>query len=387
MRNVFLSLMLTFPKAANLLIKLMRRGKNGDPVKIDDYRTLAKKKLPYVLFDYIDAGACDEITITNNRNDFNNIYLRPLCLRDVSKLDLSIKILGKSFSSPVCFSPTAFHNLVDKHGEVSAANAAKYLNIPMIVSLMSSLALEDICRDSGNDNLWIQTYIFKDREITKSLIQRAEQSGYKALVMTIGCPTMGKRDRNIQNRFSLPKYIFAGNFSHKYSKNNFNNPIYAFSDAELDPSVTWKDIEWLRSITTLPLILKGIMNPIEVIPALDLEVSGIIVSNHGGRQLDTTVSTINILPKIAEVVSGRIPLFIDSGIRRGTDVFKAIALGADAISLGRPVLWALAVDNEKGVIKAIKLLIEELRIAMQLSGCSSLYDIRENSKIIIGNMC
>ena len=381
-----MNLILTFPKAANLLIKLMRRGENGHPVKLDDYRTLAKKKLPHVLFDYIDGGACDEITITNNRNDFNNISLRPLCLRDVSELDLSINILGKSFSLPVCFSPTAFHQLLDRHGELSAANAAKNLNIPMIVSLMSSLALEDICRDSGNDNLWIQTYIFKDREITKSLIQRAEQSGYKALVITIGCPTIGKRDRNIRNRFSLPKYISAGNFSRKNAMNDFNNLIYTFSEAELDPSVTWKDVEWLRSITTLPLILKGIMNPIDIMPALDLQISGIIVSNHGGRQLDTTVSTIKSLPKIAEAVSGRIPLLIDSGIRRGTDVFKAIALGADAISLGRPVLWALAVDGGKEVINAVNLLVEELRIAMQLSGCSSLYEIRKNSKKIIDNL-
>lgn len=338
--------------------------------------------MPPDVFDYIDCAACDELTNDANQRDFDSIKLLPLCLRNVSRLDLSVKLLGQAFDMPIGFSPTAFHKLVHECGEVATANAAKSLQIPMIVSSMSSIALEDIAENSRNDNLWLQIYIFKDRALTKVLVERAEHANYKAIVVTTGCPVVGKRDRNIMSRFSLPNNILAANFK-KSSIVVHNNPIHSVDGAELDPSLTWKDIEWLRCNSRLPIILKGIMNPLDAAPALDLEVSGIIVSNHGGRQLDTTESTIRILPEVAGVVAGRIPLLVDSGIRRGTDVLKAIALGADAILLGRPVLWALAVDGEKSVVKAVKLLTEELGIAMQIAGCASLDEIRKNSVNII----
>jgi (S)-2-hydroxy-acid oxidase/4-hydroxymandelate oxidase len=351
-------------------------------VKLDDFRTVAKARISPAVFDYIDCGACDEITNDANLRDFDEIKLVPLCLRDVSRLDLSAKIVGQSFDLPIGFSPTAFHKLVHEAGEVATATAAKFLKIPMIVSSMSSVTLEDIAENSGNDNLWFQIYIFKDRAITKSLVKRAERSGYKGIVITIGSPVVGKRDRNIVNRFSLPENISAANFK-KNSSIVHNNPIHSFDGAELDPSVSWKDIEWLRCESPLPIILKGIMNPFDAAPALDLEVSGIIVSNHGGRQLDTTESTIRILPEMARAVSDRIPLLLDSGIRRGTDVLKAIALGADGVLLGRPVLWALAVDGQNGVVQAVNLLTEELRTAMQIAGCSSMHEVRKNSTQIL----
>jgi (S)-2-hydroxy-acid oxidase/4-hydroxymandelate oxidase len=194
------------------------------------------------------------------------------------------------------------------------------------------------------------------------LVERAERSNYKAIVVTTGCPVVGKRDRNIRNRFSLPKTILAANFK-KSSVVVHNNPIHSIDGAELDPSVTWKDIEWLRCNSRLPIIIKGIMNPLDVAPALDLNVSGIIVSNHGGRQLDTSESTIGILPEVARAVAGRVPLLV--------------------VLLGRPVLWALAVDGEKGVVDAVNLLTEELRVAMQIAGCSSLDEIKKNSTTIV----
>jgi isopentenyl diphosphate isomerase/L-lactate dehydrogenase-like FMN-dependent dehydrogenase len=352
------------------------------PVRIDDFRTLAKTRIPSEIFDYIDCGACDEITTRSNRRDLNEIHLLPLCLRNVGEVDLSIDLLGHSFSLPIGFSPTAFHRLVHEGGEVSTAKAASTLNIPMIVSSMSSIALEDVAGGSGNKNLWFQTYIFKDRELTKSLVQRAEKSGYKSVVVSTGCPVAGKRDKNIVNRFILPKDVVAANFRQRNVVVH-NNPIYSVDGAELDPSLTWKDIEWLRCNTELPIMLKGIMNPVDVAPALGLQVSALVLSNHGGRQLDTTESTIRILPEVAAAVSGRIPLLVDSGFRRGTDVLKAIALGADGVLLGRPVLWALAVDGEKGVVDAVNLLTDELRIAMQLAGCSNIDAIRKNSANII----
>jgi (S)-2-hydroxy-acid oxidase/4-hydroxymandelate oxidase len=303
-------------------------------------------------------------------------------MRDVSSLNLSVRLLGWTFDSPIGFSPTALHKIVHEGGEVATATTAKSLNLPMIVSCMSSIALEDIAGNSRDANLWLQIYIFRDRAFTKALIQRAEHSNYKAIVVTTGCPVVGKRDRNIRNHFSLPHDLRAANFN-KSSLVVHNNPIHSVEGAELDPSLTWKDLEWLRRNTRLPILLKGIMNPLDVAPALELEISGIIVSNHGGRQLDTTESTIRILPHIAEVVSDRVPLLVDSGIRRGTDVLKAVALGADAILLGRPVLWALAVGGESGLLKAINILTEELRIAMQIAGCSSIRLIRENAASIL----
>src|SRR6267378_3350800 len=243
-----------------------KTGTYKSPVKIDDFRTMAKARIPSEIFDYIDGGACDEITTRANRKELEDIRLLPLCLRNVRELDLSIDLLGHSFSFPIGFSPTAFHRLVHEGGEVSTASAARTLNIPMIVSSMSSIALEDVSLISGNEDLWLQTYIFKDRELTKGLVQRAENAGYKAIVVTTGCPVAGKRDKNILIRFKLPRDIVAANFKRKNVVVH-NNPIHSVEGAELDPSVTWRDIEWVRCNTQLPIILKGIMNPLDVGPA------------------------------------------------------------------------------------------------------------------------
>jgi isopentenyl diphosphate isomerase/L-lactate dehydrogenase-like FMN-dependent dehydrogenase len=352
------------------------------PVQIDDFRTLAKARIPSDVFDYIDCGAGDEITVRANRQDLDDIRLLPLSLRDVSEPDLSVGLLGRSFRVPLGFSPTAFHRLVHDGGEVATARAAKTVNVPMTVSAMSSIALEDVAVRSGHDDLWLQTYIFKDRAVTTRLVRRAEEAGYRCVVVTLGSPVPGKRDKNIANRFVLPTSVTAANFG-RCDVVVHNNPIHSVAGAELDASLTWHDIDWLRRNTALPIILKGLLNPLDVAPALDLGIAGIVLSNHGGRQLDTTMSTIAILPEIAAAVSRRVPLLVDSGFRRGTDVLKAIVLGADAVLLGRPVMWALAVSGERGVVDAVGLLAEELRIAMQTCGCASLRDIRRNAAAII----
>jgi isopentenyl diphosphate isomerase/L-lactate dehydrogenase-like FMN-dependent dehydrogenase len=352
------------------------------PVNIPDFMALAKARMPAAVFDYVECGACDELTKNANRRDLDAIRLVPLCLRDVAHVDLSANLFERSYPFPVGFSPTAFHRLAHPGGEVSSAKAARALGIPMIVSSMSSIPLEEIAQRSGNDDLWFQTYIFKDRGLTRELVQRAEGSGYKSIVITTGCPVPGKRDKNIRNRFALPGEVVAANIG-ATSRVVHNNPIHSAEGAELDPAVTWKDIDWLRSKTPLPIILKGVINPLDVAPALDLQVAGLILSNHGGRQLDTTESTIRMLPDVAAAVSGRVPLLIDSGFRRGTDVLKALALGADGVLLGRPVLWALAVDGERGVIGAVEILIEELRIAMQLVGCATVRALRSNAPHVI----
>lgn len=343
-----------------------------NPISVSDYRDLAKQRLQNEIFDFIDGAACDEITKQNNRDAFDKINLRPFCLRDVSHIEPSINLLGYNLHSPILIAPTAFHQLVDKLGEVSTAKAAKSCKIPMIVSSMSNKSLEEIATESTHDNLWQQLYIFKKRALTEALIQRAEQAGYKAIVITVGVPISGKRYRDIHNQFTLPSALSTGNF-----KSTANSDlIYDFTAGELDPSLTWRDIEWVQSLTTLPLILKGILNPLDAEEACRLKVAGIIVSNHGGRQLDTTEATINVLPDIIDTVAGRARVLLDGGIQRGTDIFKAIALGADAILLGRPILWALAVDGEKGVEALLTMLRNEFEIAMKLTGCCNVKEIR-----------
>jgi 4-hydroxymandelate oxidase len=353
-------------------------GATITPVALEDYRTLAHAAIPPDVFSYIDSGAGDEVTCRANRRDLDELAILPLCLRDVSQPTLELHALGCTFRSPIGFSPTAFHRLVHPEGEVATARAAKTLGVPMIVSAMSSVALEDVAEQSGNDNLWLQIYIFKDREVTRQLVERAERASVKAIVVSLGCPVPGKRDRTIRSGFRLPADVSAANFD-RSDRVDLNNPIHSVAGAELDASVTWLDIEWLRKITTLPIVAKGVMNPRDVAPALELELSGVMVSNHGGRQLDTTSSTISVLPQIVAAVAGRIPLFVDSGFRRGTDVFKALALGADAVFLGRPVMWALAVGGEAGVTAAINLLVDELRTTMQLAGCAGLADARRDA--------
>jgi len=334
------------------------------------------------VFDYIDGGAGDETTCRANRQDLDRLSLLPLCLRDVSTPKLAMSVLGRSMRFPIGFSPTAFHRLVHPDGEVATARAARTLDIPMIVSVMSSVALEEVAEKSGNENLWLQTYIFKDRELTRQLVRRAERAGFKAIVVSLGCPVPGKRDRNVRNGFRLPGEISAANLA-RSDRVDFNNPIHSVAGAELDPSLTWRDIAWVRDITALPLIAKGLMNPRDVAPALEVKLSGVMVSNHGGRQLDGTVSTIRILPEITKVVADRIPIFIDGGFRRGIDVLKALALGADTVFLGRPVMWALATDGEKGVGAMTNLLVEELRVAMQLAGCVGIAEMRRDAPYLL----
>jgi isopentenyl diphosphate isomerase/L-lactate dehydrogenase-like FMN-dependent dehydrogenase len=350
-----------------------------NPVAVADYRLLAKRKLSKKIFDFIDAGACDEITKRKNRDAFDDISLRPFCLRDVSSIDPSVNLLGNKLSSPILIAPTAFHQLVHKQGEVGSAKAAKSCGIPMVVSSMSNISLEDIATYSMNDNLWLQIYIFKNRALTEALIHRAEKAGYKAIVVSVGTPVTGKRDKDVRNQFSLPPELSTGNFNSTVNR----EVIYHFTAHEFDPSLTWQDIEWVKSITTLPIILKGILNPIDAEKACHLNISGIVVSNHGGRQLDTAEATITALPDIVKTVAQRTMVLIDGGITRGTDIFKSIALGADAILIGRPVLWALALDGEKGVAAMLNILKDEFEITMKLTGCHQIQEIKNFTK----NLC
>lgn len=350
-----------------------------DPVKVADYRELAKSILAPPFFDFIDGGACDELTKQGNRTAFDSISLKPLCLRDVSKIDMKVQLLDACLPSPILIAPTAFHQLVDPNGEISTAKAAQHCGAAMIVSCMSNRSFLDIAAKTSHDKLWAQLYIFKNRLLTETLIRQAEQAGFKAIVLTVGVPVSGKRDRDVRNQFSLPSELTTGNF-----KSQVNDKIiYDFTAEELDPSLTWHDVEWVQSMTSLPVFLKGILNSLDAEEACRLNIAGIVVSNHGGRQLDTATAAIHVLPEIARVVDGRATILLDGAIERGTDILKAIALGADAILIGRPILWALAVDGTRGVTKVLTLLKNELEIAMKLTGCRSIQEIKDLGKYLI----
>jgi 4-hydroxymandelate oxidase len=349
-------------------------------------------------YDYYRGGACDEITLKQNCSDFSRLKIWPRMLVDVSKRDMSLDIFGATIDMPILVAPTAFQALAHSDGEKATAAAAKKLNTVMTLSTLSNFNIEEVA--AAGHHMWYQLYVYKNRDITRSLIARAEACNYKALVVTVDSPLLGRRERDVRNSFCLPADLSAANLKDfaladlsttmaremqdNLGADNGNSRLAAYIASLYDTSLTWKDLEWIISITRLPTLVKGILRADDTRRALDCGASGIIVSNHGGRQLDTTTSTINALPAIAAVVkewrqnSGSAKnsaLLLDGGIRRGTDVLKALALGADAVMLGRPVLWGLALAGEQGVIDAMRMLKEEFDLAMALSGCASLKDI------------
>lgn len=344
------------------------------PLQVGDYRDQAESRLPRDLFDYIDGAAGDEITLDNNKRSLDAIRLRPFCLRDVSTTSTASELLGQKLTSPILIGPTAFHQFVNAGGEVATAKAARDCGLPMIASSMSSFSLEEIAQQSAHDSLWLQCYILKQRDLTKKLLERAATAGYKAVVLTVNAPVHGTRYRDLRNHFRLPADCRSGNFPGRAG----DERLHEFAQAVLDPSVTWHDVEWLRSLTSMPVFLKGVLNPGDAHRAREMGLGGIIVSNHGGRQLDTAQAPIQVLPEIAATVDGAFPILIDGGITRGTDIVKALALGADAVLLGRPILWALAVAGEEGVRALLEMLKTDFDSTMKLCGCRTVEEIRRS---------
>lgn len=343
------------------------------PVSVLDYYILAKKKLKPEVFSYISGAAGEELTSSENTLAFEKLVVKPFVLRDVSVVKTDSLLLKQKCSFPLMIAPTAFHQLVHQGGEIGTAKVAQHCNIPMVVSVMSNDSIEAITSDSNHDKLWFQVYLFKDRAITQSLVQRAESLGFKAIMLTVGAPCSGRRYQELRMDFQFPSTLKAGNL-------NRSGQAFSVSDFmkdELDASVTWDDIDWLISLTKLPVYLKGILNSEDAERACQVNVAGIVVSNHGGRQLDTAIASLYALPEITEVVNNRVDILFDGGIRNGTDILKAYALGANAVMIGRPVLWALASGGAKHLTQMISDLREEFEIAMKLTGCSTVQDIRK----------
>lgn len=355
----------------------------GPPiVSLDGFRMAAQARLAKEVFDYIDGGAGDELTRRANREAFDAVRLSPLVFRDVASVDARWSSSLGEFKAPIGISPMALHRLVNEHGEIATARAAHAAGVPMIVSMMASCSIEEIASQSQHPDLWLQIYVLEDRGLGRDLVRRAEAAGYKAIVVTAGCPVMGKRDRNLLNRFTLPASLAPANFG-RTEQLDHNNPIHSFAGGAIDATATWDDVAAIAAETRLPLLVKGIVNSDDVAPALASGAAGILVSNHGGRQLDGTESSLRALAAVAEAAAGKVPLLLDGGIRRGADVAKAIALGADGAFVGSPILWALALDGEHGVVQALDILAREFENALALLGCPDIAALRRDAPTIV----
>jgi len=349
-------------------------------LNVFDYEREAAKKLPQMAYDYYRSGAFDEITLQENMSAYQKIRLLPRILRNVSDIDLSVELFGQKLSMPLLVAPMAFQAMAHPEAEAATAQGVKRADITMLLSTLSTTPMETVVELTGGAT-WFQLYVHKDREMVKGLVQRAEKAGCKALVLTVDAPAMGRRERDVRNGFRLPETLFVDHLE-GYSRDKENKEggsgLETYFKEMLDASLTWEDVAWLRSITSLPVLLKGVMHPEDARLAVENGASGIVVSNHGGRQLDTAPATIEVLPAIAAQVDSRIPLLMDGGIRRGTDIVKALAKGADAVLVGRPILWGLTLEGSQGVHQILELLREELHLAMALCGCTSIQDINES---------
>lgn len=348
-----------------------------EPLVVDDYETLARERLERSAYDYYAGGAGDEQTLRANRAAFDALGLRPRVLVDVSTIETATTVLGQTIDVPVLLAPTAFNRLAHADGEMAAARAARSSGTIMIGSTLSTCTLEEVS-GACDGGLWFQLYVYKDRGMTQELVSRAQSGGYRALVLTVDTPLLGRRYRDVRNRFVLPEGISMRNFESALTNAarwGAHSSFSAYVHDLFDPTLTWGAVEWLRAQTTLPVVVKGILTAEDARMAVEHGVEAVIVSNHGGRQLDGAVASIDALPDVADAVDGRAEVLMDGGVRRGTDVLKALALGARAVCIGRPYLWALAAAGEAGVRDVLRILREELSLAMALSGRPSIASV------------
>ncbi|KAI3775151.1 hypothetical protein L1987_49720 [Smallanthus sonchifolius] len=360
-----------------LLIPLKEVRMGDEPVNVKEYQELAKQALPKMYYDFFAGGSEDQHTLRENTEAFQRITLRPRILVDVSKIDMSTTILGYKTSAPIMIAPTSMHKLAHPEGEILTAKAAAACNVIMGLSFSSTCTIEEVA-SSCNAVRFFQLYMYKRREISALMVKRAELNGFKAILLTVDTPKLGRREADIKNKMISPQLKnFEGLVSTEVDDSEGSN-LEAFASRNLDSSFSWKDIAWLKSITKLPILIKGVLTRKDAIKAVEVGVEGVIVSNHGARQLDYTPATINALEDVVLAVQGRIPVLFDGGIRRGTDVFKALALGAQAVMIGRPIVYGLAAKGEYGVKRVIEMLKDELELTMALAGCPTLNDITRN---------
>jgi 4-hydroxymandelate oxidase len=351
----------------------------ADVATLSDYEAHAKARLNEQAWAYFSGGAGDEITLRANRQAWDAQMLHPRVLRPLGQGHTRLELLGRTWPHPIMLAPVAGQAMAHPDGELGSAYAAGAQGAGFVLSTQASTPLEHIAQalldDAGRGALWFQLYLQHDRDFTRHLVQRAEQAGYEALVLTVDAPTSGARDRERRAQFRWPAGMASANLAGLPAQTEAQADPNLLLSGQLQQAATWSDIAWLQGITRLPILLKGILHEDDARQAAQLGVSGLIVSNHGGRTLDTALPTAWALPRIAQAVGPDMPLIVDGGIRRGTDVLKAIALGAHAVMIGRPYVHALATAGALGVAHAIRLLRDEFEIAMALTGCATLADI------------
>ncbi|XP_037089091.1 hydroxyacid oxidase 1-like isoform X2 [Pollicipes pollicipes] len=349
-------------------------------VCIDDLERSALARLDQNARGFYSSGADGEQTLRDNIAAFQRYRLRPRCMVDISTIDLTQTVLGHQVNMPIGVAPTGMQGMAHPEGECATARAAEEMGAVFILSCASNSSMEEVAEAAPHATKWYQLYLCKDRAMTARMVQRAERAGFSALVLTVDVPLVGRRLTISKNGFQMPPQLRLANFASESTQANQRGSQHSTYDqlsTLFDPSLTWDDLSWLCGVTRLPVLVKGVMTPEDAVTAVDRGASGVIVSNHGGRQLDGCLATVDALGPVVAAVGHRCPVFMDGGVRRGTDALKALALGARMVFVGRPLLWGLAHDGQRGARLALQLLHSELRLAMGLCGVTKVADVTE----------
>lgn len=382
----------TFAHYQNTIYEDGVRGvKPSLPIKIEDLEAMARETLSPEAYHYIAGGAGSESTVRSNLQAFERWRIVPRMLRDVSQRDLSVDLLGTTLPAPVLLAPIGVQTIAHPEGDLAVARAASSLGVPMIYSTAATFTPEEVAAAAGDGPLWYQLYWPRDREVTRSFLQRAEAAGYSVLVVTLDTRVLAWRERDLASGY-LPMFKGEGigfYLSDPVFRSRLAAPpeedqqaaIRAWAEGFSDLSQTWDDLAYLRECTSMPLVLKGILHPDDAVTAVRVGVDGIIVSNHGGRQVDGAIAALDALPGVVDAVGGQIPVLFDSGIRRGADILKALALGARAVLLGRPYMWGLATGGEEGVREVLNRLFADFDLTMALSGYKNLQELNRSALV------
>lgn len=374
----------------------LRKRRLARSATVEDLRRVARRRLPRGVFDYIDGGAEDELTLAANSAAYRKLTFSPRVLRDVSDIDISSTLLGRELTYPLVLAPTGFTRIAHPEGELAVARAAKRAGLPYALSTLGTRSIEEVA-EVGSDRLWFQVYTWRDRDLVAELIKRAANSGFEALCLTVDTAVLGRRERDVRRGFTLPPKIglstlldgivhpgwswafltskpivfanVAGNMSVGDGTDAVSLAEYVGS--QFDPALSWDDVDWLRDRWDGPLVLKGIQSVDDARIAAERGVDAIAISNHGGRQLDSAPATLDLLPSIADAVGGQLEIICDGGVRRGSDIVKALALGANAVMMGRPYLYGLGAAGEAGVDQVLTNFASEMERTMALIGCTT----------------
>jgi isopentenyl diphosphate isomerase/L-lactate dehydrogenase-like FMN-dependent dehydrogenase len=347
---------------------------SGRFVNVDDFETAARERLDPVVYGYIAGGAGDEHTLRENRAAFERWELRPRVLVDISGVSTATTVLGTDVALPVLVAPTAFQRLADPEGELAMARAAAAAGTIMALSTLSSVTPAELAAAAPGAPRWFQLYWSRDRGFTQELVQAAAEASFGALVLTVDLPVAGRRERDVRAAFALPNDLPLPNLPEDLRGVDVPTALHAV----VDDTLTWRDLEWLHSVCSLPLVMKGVLTSEDALLAAKHGAAAVVVSNHGGRQLDGVPPALDVLPEVVEAVGERVDVLVDGGIRRGIDVLKALALGARATLSGRSVLWGLAAGGEEGATRVLELLRREVELGLKLLGCSSPAGVTRN---------